>query len=106
MDRRHFLSMSLTLAAGAALTACGGDSEASTEAPASAPDATSTVATAANSAPASTAADGSAPAAPSSDSAVWAPESLMFTAPLVGGGTFSGPTYAGTPLALWFWSPT
>jgi hypothetical protein len=44
----------------------------------------------------------SAPAA--STTAV--PESLAFTAPLVGGGTLDMATYAGTPVLLWFWAPT
>jgi hypothetical protein len=34
------------------------------------------------------------------------PESLQFTADLVGGGTFSGASTAGQPVVLWFWAPT
>ena len=34
------------------------------------------------------------------------PEALRFTAPLVGGGEFDGPTAAGRPAAFWFWAPT
>lgn len=34
------------------------------------------------------------------------PDALQFTADLVGGGTFSGPSTAGQPVVLWFWAPT
>lgn len=34
------------------------------------------------------------------------PELLRFSAPLVGGGTFSGADYAGRATAFWFWAPT
>ena len=34
------------------------------------------------------------------------PESLQFSAPLVGGGVFDGSAYVGQPLAFWFWAPT
>lgn len=34
------------------------------------------------------------------------PAALDFTAELVGGGTFSGPSIAGQPVVLWFWGPT
>lgn len=34
------------------------------------------------------------------------PEALQFTAELVGGGTFSGPSTAGQPVVMWFWAPT
>lgn len=34
------------------------------------------------------------------------PDSLQFTAELVGGGTFSDAWTAGQPVVLWFWAPT
>ena len=45
-----------------------------------------------------------APTETAVDTAV--PEALRFTAPLVGGGEFDGPTAAGRPTAFWFWAPT
>jgi hypothetical protein len=40
------------------------------------------------------------------DQGVVVPEALQFTAPLVGGGEFSGDTVAGKPTLFWFWAPT
>jgi hypothetical protein len=34
------------------------------------------------------------------------PDSLAFSAPLVGGGTLDFSQYAGKPVLLWFWAPT
>jgi hypothetical protein len=34
------------------------------------------------------------------------PAVLDFTAPLVGGGEYSGALAAGKPTAFWFWAPT
>ena len=34
------------------------------------------------------------------------PAGLNFSAPLVGGGEFSGAAMAGRPVAFWFWAPT
>lgn len=34
------------------------------------------------------------------------PALLDFTAPLVGGGEYSGALAAGKPTAFWFWAPT
>lgn len=34
------------------------------------------------------------------------PDAMTFTAELVGGGTFDGPSTAGRPVVLWFWAPT
>ncbi len=34
------------------------------------------------------------------------PEALQFTAPLVGGGEFTGADYADKPTVFWFWAPT
>ncbi|HQY15852.1 MAG: hypothetical protein ACH37H_16200 [Ilumatobacteraceae bacterium] len=34
------------------------------------------------------------------------PAVLNFSAPLVGGGEFSGAAMAGRPVAFWFWAPT
>jgi hypothetical protein len=44
------------------------------------------------------------PAATAAPGAV--PDTLAFSAPLVGGGTLNFADYAGTPLLLWFWAPT
>ncbi|MGE0881634.1 MAG: hypothetical protein AB7L13_23710 [Acidimicrobiia bacterium] len=32
--------------------------------------------------------------------------SLGWTAPLLGGGRFDSASYAGKPVAFWFWAPT
>jgi hypothetical protein len=40
------------------------------------------------------------------DQGVVVPEALQFTAPLVGGGEFSGDAVAGKPTLFWFWAPT
>ena len=34
------------------------------------------------------------------------PEALAFTAPLVGGGEFTGADYVDKPTVFWFWAPT
>ena len=34
------------------------------------------------------------------------PEALQFSAPLVGGGEFTGADYADKPTVFWFWAPT
>lgn len=34
------------------------------------------------------------------------PEALQFSAPLVGGGEFSGADYTDKPTVFWFWAPT
>jgi hypothetical protein len=75
-----------------ALSACGDDS----------------VLSPAAGAPAATAPAPSAPAVTSTTSPPTAavPETLAFTAPLVGGGTIDLAQYAGTPVLLWFWAPT
>ena len=49
---------------------------------------------------------GDAPDDPASSEAAAVPESLQFTAPLVGGGTFDGAAVAGMPTVFWFWAPT
>lgn len=46
---------------------------------------------------------GGAPASSAGDAV---PEALQFTAPLVGGGQFDGASFAGRPVAFWFWAPT
>jgi hypothetical protein len=46
-----------------------------------------------------------ASAAPA-DAGVVVPEALQFTAPLVGGGEFSGAAVADKPTVFWFWAPT
>ena len=56
---------------------------------------------------ASAAAATAATAAPTASSAHGAvPESLVFSAPRVGGGTVDMSDYAGKPVLLWFWAPT
>lgn len=45
-------------------------------------------------------------ASPSASNDDNVPDSLQFTAELVGGGTFSAPSTAGQPVVLWFWAPT
>jgi hypothetical protein len=62
------------------------------------PGATDAVVESADTAPAA----GTAPA----DAGVGVPEALQFTAPLVGGGEFSGAAVAGKPTLFWFWAPT
>lgn len=59
---------------------------------------------------ASTAGSTTAPSAAPSASAgavsgAVVPAALEFDAPTVGGGQFDARTYAGQPLALWFWAP-
>jgi hypothetical protein len=34
------------------------------------------------------------------------PQALQFTAPLVGGGEFTGADFADKPTVFWFWAPT
>jgi hypothetical protein len=105
MDRRQFLSMSLVVAAGTALTACGRNAESATAPQTSPPPTPSTAGTSA----AATTTGATSPTADVPASTVAAapvPDSLQFTAPLVGGGSFDGAAFAGTPLALWFWAPT
>lgn len=48
----------------------------------------------------------STPASSSANTEDNVPDALQFTAELVGGGTFSGPSTAGQPVVLWFWAPT
>jgi hypothetical protein len=62
--------------------------------------------------------DASAPGVPGSDgtptdtstdggdSTAVVPQALQFTAPLVGGGEFTGADYADKPTVFWFWAPT
>jgi hypothetical protein len=106
MDRRQFLSMSLTVAAGTALTACGASADGSATGPQTSPP-TSPTSAGGNAPPATPGATSPAPGAPAGSVApASVPDSLQFTAPLVGGGTFDGAAFAGAPLALWFWAPT
>jgi hypothetical protein len=44
--------------------------------------------------------------APATATVTAVPDSLAFSAPLVGGGTLDFADYAGTPLLVWFWAPT
>jgi hypothetical protein len=52
----------------------------------------------------------SVPTSPGADTTTAAPlavpEALQFSAPLVGGGEFTGADYAGKPTVFWFWAPT
>lgn len=45
------------------------------------------------------------PAAAPAAAGAAVPAVLEFEAPLLGGGEFDARTYAGQPLALWFWAP-
>jgi hypothetical protein len=74
--------MTVTLGALAA-TACGG----ATAGPSAAPTTTNTP-------------------APSAGAGASVPQVLQLSAPRVGGGTVSLASYAGRPVALWFWAPT
>jgi hypothetical protein len=76
MGRARQLTASVLL--GAVLAACAGDRSSDPEQPATNP----------------AAAGGTA-----------VPVALDFDAPLVGGGRFDARTFAGRPLALWFWAP-
>jgi hypothetical protein len=43
---------------------------------------------------------------PATTPSVPVPEALQFSAPLVGGGEFTGADYADKPTVFWFWAPT
>lgn len=90
-------------------TACGSESDDSGAEPTAQTAAESTVGDTAapgTEAPgAATTAPGEAAPAPTEPAAV-VPETLQFTAPLVGGGTFDGAAVAGKPTVFWFWAPT
>jgi len=92
------------MAFGLLAAACGSDPDSAATAPptASQPE-QSDSSTADNAAtPAPTSPEGDA----TTGSPVAVPEALQFTAPLVGGGEFSGADYAGKPTVFWFWAPT
>ena len=76
----------LCILSAAAFVACGNPAVES-DVPAAAPVATS-------------------PASTTVAARVAVPDSLAFTAPLVGGGTVDLAQYAGQPVLLWFWAPT
>ena len=107
--RRQLLAATLCVAA---LSACGDDSATTSEPGASAvtlesvtpaseaPSVTQVVETSVvEISPAST-------QEPAVTTAEVAPEVLQFAAPLLGGGMLDFTTYAGRPVALWFWAPT
>lgn len=50
--------------------------------------------------------DAGAPGATTTAPTVAVPEALQFSAPLVGGGEFTGADYADKPTVFWFWAPT
>jgi hypothetical protein len=99
------------MAFGLLAAACGSDTDtAATEPPtASQPDSTTA---AENTVAAPTSPDGTTPAPTSAAgdvttaTPVAVPEALQFTAPLVGGGEFTGADVAGKPTVFWFWAPT
>jgi hypothetical protein len=102
----------VALAAALVLGACGSDGDgsgAATSAATAAPAAGAAPATTATpSDPATTAAAGepATTAAPvATDAPAEVPELLRFQAPLVGGGELDAATYAGKPVAFWFWAP-
>ncbi|MFZ4811473.1 MAG: hypothetical protein ACOYL9_09030 [Ilumatobacteraceae bacterium] len=96
---RRLVAIAALLFAGAA-AGCSDSSSSSNAVPASTVEPTGSGATEQTAtAPAST--------APTSSEATTAvPAALAFQAPLVGGGEFDGATYAGRPVAFWFWAPT
>jgi hypothetical protein len=97
------------MAFGLLVTACGSDTDTASTAPpaASQPDSTTADKNATTAPPSS---DGDVTAATSPDgdatTATAVPEALQFTAPLVGGGEFTGADSAGKPTVFWFWAPT
>ena len=102
--RAHAIAVAALVLAGAA-AGCSDDPPSAdvTPAPTVTPlEPTPTAATSASTAeePGSTVA-GSVADAPEVD----VPAALDFRAPLVGGGEFDGATYAGRPVAFWFWAP-
>lgn len=97
----------LALAAALVLGACGSDDDAGTATGAPATTAVSEPVTTVAGAPATTAAGEPATTAvpPATDAPAEVPELLRFAGPLVGGGELDAATYAGKPVAFWFWAP-
>ena len=81
-------------------TACASDTDDAATVPstASQPDSTTSGASPVT---APTSPDGTAATATAA-----VPEALAFTAPLVGGGEFTGADYVDKPTVFWFWAPT
>jgi hypothetical protein len=96
------------MALGLLATACGSDASSSDadSAAVAAPTASQPDSTTSNDSATAvpTSPDGDVTAATSAPVAV--PELLQFTAPLVGGGEFTGADYADKPTVFWFWAPT
>ena len=93
------------------LASCGSSSESTVDAQAGSPAAATApapVPEVSGSTTSDQVAGTAAPGQPAATSAAPAdvPELLNFTAPLVGGGEFSGATAAGRTTAFWFWAPT
>lgn len=95
-SRRLFRTAAFVVAAGVAVVACGGSAAEDTTA--TEPEATAQAAEPVTDAPAESD-DSSAPVGD-------APEILLFTSPLVGGGELDAAELSGKPTAFWFWSPT
>jgi hypothetical protein len=105
---RRLAGLAVAAALLGALAACASDGR-------SAPDVASQDATSSPGAP-STGADTSSgtpsattrpeTSADTTAPAVQVPEALQFSAPLVGGGEFTGADYADKPTVFWFWAPT
>jgi hypothetical protein len=99
---RRARQTALAVATILALAACGGDADTTTSDLTTDPTSPTTVQ--AEAAPTTTPPP---PTEPSSTEAapVPIPEILRFAAPVVGGGELDAASFAGAPVALWFWAP-
>ena len=98
-----------SLVALTALASCGGTSSTASETTVAASSANTAEQAQVTSpaAPSQTASAGDSSVQPVvSAEPIAVPELLQFTAPLVGGGEFSGADRAGQATAFWFWAPT
>jgi hypothetical protein len=100
---RRARQTALAVATILALAACGGDADTTTSDLTTDPTSPTTVQ--AEAAPTTTTPP--PPTEPSSTEAapVPIPEILRFAAPVVGGGELDAASFAGAPVALWFWAP-
>ncbi len=96
------------MALGLLATACASDGtdNASTQLPTAAQPEAPDSATSEGGTPAATTPPTSLDGGATAAAPVVVPELLQFTAPLVGGGEFTGADYAGKPTVFWFWAPT
>ncbi len=99
--RPKFALVIIAIAVGAA--ACGGSQAERVIAPVSVPPG-ATVAPVESTPPASGEASPTSPAAAGAPAPA-VPQALNFTARQVGGGQIDPATYAGKPVAFWFWAP-